>query len=467
MTHTSPATSALWAILSIILFCYLVTHLWKFDRFACVKWNRGNSGAFKRVMTYSYLCSVPLLMLYSITMTVIKYQEGYIAIPTVGIVPRPYQLWTHPQRTWLTAIYIAFSVAWALEIVSHLEELCFWLFLINVGAAQNSWFRSINFKCWVVGSTMAIVGLPVIATMMRDDPLKCEAWTIFVGSIGSLIVTLWFLRVLWLFPAFLRRVKNEGAEPEVVVRLSTFHELNIIRVVFRFMFVLPLLTLSADGIKPNHNHVNESAFWTDLLAMLGAIGCIVSSIITLLIFFPRSIAKEAGYKPRHKTVSQPSRGVHVGPRNTQQQRQQIASSPVDMKDPGLYDDAPLSNGFDSGRVGYGPYNGTSAAYATPPPENAYSPPSKQNWDEEAGRVRIGPGAVGTRERMAATGNGAWEMVDYQHYQQHGVILPAVAPRLGGLGDRRQTALHPMVLNYTSPIDLIDGWDEGLAHQPMH
>jgi len=213
--------------------------------------------------------------------------------------------------------------------------------------------------------------------------------------------------------------------------------------------------------------VNESAFWTDLLAMLGAIGCIVSSIITLLIFFPRSIAKEAGYKPRHKTVSQPSRGVHVGPRNTQQQRQQIASSPVDMKDPGLYDDAPLSNGFDSGRVGYGPYNGTSAAYATPPPENAYSPPSKQNWDEEAGRVRIGPGAVGTRERMAATGNGAWEMVDYQHYQQHGVILPAVAPRLGGLGDRRQTALHPMVLNYTSPIDLIDGWDEGLAHQPMH
>lgn len=49
------------------------------------------------------------------------------------------------------------------------------------------------------------------------------------------------------------------------------------------MFVLPLLTLAADGIKPDHNHVNESPFWTDLLAMLGAIGCIVSSIITLLV----------------------------------------------------------------------------------------------------------------------------------------------------------------------------------------
>ncbi|QRW12979.1 transmembrane protein [Ceratobasidium sp. AG-Ba] len=432
MTHTSPATSALWSILSVILFCYLVTHLWKFDRFACVKWNRGNSGAFKRVMTYSYLCSVPLLMVYSITMTVIKYDEGYAVFPGVGIVPKPYQLWTHPQRTWLTAIYIMFATAWALEIVSHLEELCFWLFLINVGAAQTSWFRSIHFKCWVVGSLAAVVGLPVLAVFTRDNPLKCEAWTIFAGSIGSLLITLWFLRVLWLFPAFLRRVKNEGAEPEVVVRLSTFHELNIIRVVFRFMFVLPLMTLAADGIKPSHNHVNESPFWTDLLAMLGAIGCIVSSIITLLIFFPRSIAKEAGYKPRQKTLSQNSRGVHVGSRNNQNQAQQIQSNPTDVKDSGMYDAAP------------------EPTYAVP----------KQVEDRQ---VRIGLAPI---DRAAATGGGAWEMVDYQQYQQHGVILPTVAPRVGGVM-RRQTALHPMVLNYTSPIDLIEGWDESDAFRPTH
>ncbi|CAE6515353.1 unnamed protein product [Rhizoctonia solani] len=413
MTHTSPATSALWAILSTILFCYLVTHLWKFDRFACVKWNRGNSGAFKRVMTYSYLTSVPLLMLYSITMTVIKYEEGYVAIPGVGIVPKPYQLWTHPQRHWVEAIYIAFSVAWALEIVSHLEELCFWMFLINVGAAQTSWFRSIHFKCWV-----------------------CEAWTIFVGSIGSLLITIWFLRVLWLFPAFLRRVKNEGAEPEVVVRLSTFHELNIIRVVFRFMFVLPLLTLAADGIKPTHNHVNESPFWTDLLAMLGAIGCIVSSIITLLIFFPRSIAKEAGYKPRQKTLSQNSRGVHVGPRNTQQQAQQLVSSPVDVKDPNLYDEPQQPE--------YG-YRAPTIKIAGA--SNRAAATGGGVWERVGPEMTTGGGGGG---------GGAWEMVDYNQYQQHGVILPTVMPRRGS---RRETALHPMVLNYTSPIDLIEGWEE--------
>ncbi|CAE6383914.1 unnamed protein product [Rhizoctonia solani] len=447
MTHTSPATSALWAILSTILFCYLVTHLWKFDRFACIKWNRGNSGAFKRVMTYSYLTSVPLLMLYSITMTVIKYEEGYAAIPTVGIVPKPYQLWTHPQRHWVEAIYIAFSVAWALEIVSHLEELCFWLFLINVGAAQTSWFRSVHFKCWVVGSFLAITGLPIIAVFTRENPLKCEAWTIFVGSIGSLLITLWFLRVLWLFPAFLRRVKNEGAEPEVVVRLSTFHELNIIRVVFRFMFVLPLLTLAADGIKPHHNHVNESPFWTDLLAMLGAIGCIVSSIITLLIFFPRSIAKEAGYKPRQKTMSQTSRGVHIGPRNTQSQVQLVSSpSPVDVKDPNLYDEPAIQ------QPGYG-YRAPTIKIAGA--SNRAAATGGGAWD------RVGP-----EEPRGAAGvgvGGAWEMVDYHQYQQHGVILPTHIHRSGST--RRETALHPMVLNYTSPIDLIEGWDESDPFPP--
>jgi hypothetical protein len=41
------------------------------------------------------------------------------------------------------------------------------------------------------------------------------------------MVTLWFFVVLWKFPAFLRRVRSEGADPEVVVRLATFNELNV------------------------------------------------------------------------------------------------------------------------------------------------------------------------------------------------------------------------------------------------
>ncbi|RDB24880.1 hypothetical protein Hypma_007389 [Hypsizygus marmoreus] len=44
-------------------------------------------------------------------------------------------------------------------------------------------------------------------------------------------------------------VKLEGAEPDVVIRLTTFYQLNCIRVVFRFLFCVPLLIMALDGIR--------------------------------------------------------------------------------------------------------------------------------------------------------------------------------------------------------------------------
>jgi len=76
-----------------------------------------------------------------------------------------------------------------------------------------------------------------------------------------------------------------------IVRLTKFSELNTIRVVFRLLFTVPLLILGVDGVRP-HKHVNENMFATDFLAMVAGFGCAISSAITLVIFFPRSIEGE-------------------------------------------------------------------------------------------------------------------------------------------------------------------------------
>lgn len=52
--------------------------------------------------------------------------------------------------------------------------------------------------------------------------------------------------------------------------------------IFRIMFTTPFLILGADGVR-GHHHVNESMFWTDFLAMVGAFGCCVSSALTLVV----------------------------------------------------------------------------------------------------------------------------------------------------------------------------------------
>ncbi|KAF9463550.1 hypothetical protein BDZ94DRAFT_1308664 [Collybia nuda] len=292
MSHTSPASYLVWAVISCLLGIFLLFHLWSFDRFKCLKWNNGpSSGAFKRVMTYSYLMSVPLITAYAVGNAVIKYNEGFILHPTLGVIPKPYQQWNPVASKAIFPFMLMFSVGWSLEMVTHLEELCFWLFLINAGSSQQDWFHSLYFKTWVLGSSTAIIYMPLITILTRADPIKAEAYTFLAGSLGSLSLTLWFTPVLYTFPSFLRNLRSEGVDINTIVRLTKFSELNTIRVVFRFLFTVPLLILGVDGVRPHH-HINESMLWTDFLAILAGFGVAISSGITLVIFFPRSIEGE-------------------------------------------------------------------------------------------------------------------------------------------------------------------------------
>ncbi|KAL0065557.1 hypothetical protein AAF712_007468 [Marasmius tenuissimus] len=304
MSHTSPASLLIWAILSCMLFTFLVYHLWSFDRFKCLKWsnNGAHSGAFKRIMTYSYLLSVPLIMIYAVGFATIKYQEGFIAHPQLGIIPKPFTTWKQSSQDAILPLTLMFSLAWALELVTHLEELCFWYFLVNAGSNSQDWFRSRYFRVWVAGSCIALLYMPLLTIFTRSDHLKNEAYTFLAGSLGSLSLTIAFLPILYTFPSFLLNLKNEGVDSSTIVRLTKFHELNSIRIVFRFLFTVPFVILGVDGCRP-HQHVNESMLWTDLLTAIAGFGCVVSSGITLTIFFPRSVEGEIASKEARKTRS--------------------------------------------------------------------------------------------------------------------------------------------------------------------
>jgi hypothetical protein len=242
-------------------------------------------------MTYSYLLSVPLTIAYATGFCVVKYKEGYIFLPDYGVLPTPYQLWTPAHRSAILPLYLCLSMAWALEMVTHLEELCFWLFVLNAGPMQKDWFRSLYFKTWIIGSTIAILYMPMVTIITRSDPLKCEAYTFLAGSLGSLSLTLWFIPVLHLFRPFLGGLRKEGVDTSTIIRLTKFHELNTIRVVFRLLFVVPFFILAVDGLRP-HQHINDVMFGTEFLGITAGFGVVVSSGITLVIFFPRSVENE-------------------------------------------------------------------------------------------------------------------------------------------------------------------------------
>lgn len=290
-----------------MLLTFLVYHLWSFDRFQCLKWSNGaHSGAFKRIMTYSYLLSVPLITVYAVGFAVIKYQEGFIDLPLLGIIPKPYQLWKQSSQDAIFPLTLLFSIAWGLELVTHLEELCFWFFLVNAGSNSQDWFKSLYFGVWVTGSCIGLLYMPLLTIFTRGDPYKNEAYTFLAGSLGSLCLTVAFLPILFTFPRFLLSLKTEGVDVNTIVRLTKFHEMNTIRIFFRFLFTVPFIVLGVDGSRP-HQHINESMLWTDILTMVAGFGCVVSSGITLTIFFPRSVEGEIASKEARKTRSNRSR----------------------------------------------------------------------------------------------------------------------------------------------------------------
>ncbi|EJF60713.1 hypothetical protein DICSQDRAFT_155625 [Dichomitus squalens LYAD-421 SS1] len=299
MSTASPSAFSLWSILAILFLVFLVHHLWCYDRFKCLRWSAGRQpGAFKRIMTYSYLGAVPLLLVYSIGMTVIKVREGYVLAPDGTFIPMPINAYRDGNRSWVLPLQFVFSFAWALEMVTHLEELAFWLYLLHQNPNKEAWFSSWEYRFWYIGSICAIVGMPLTALITRNNLETCDAYIFLVGSAGSTSTTVMFLYVLWRFPMFIKHVKGEGADPSVVVRLATFYQLNQVRVVFRFLFTIPLLILALDGIIGTQHPIDRDLFVTDFLQMLAGLGCFVSSMITLLIFFPRSIVRESGYKPK-------------------------------------------------------------------------------------------------------------------------------------------------------------------------
>ncbi|KAG5653786.1 hypothetical protein H0H81_010456 [Sphagnurus paluster] len=259
-------------------------------------------------MTYSYLLTVPLIASYAIGFAIIKYYEGFISHPILGIIPKPYQLWGPSASSAIFPLMLMFSIGWGLEMVTHLEgeghhshivgkrltkicfdaELCFWLFLVNSGSAQQDWFHSMYFKTWVVGSSIAVVYMPLVTIFTRSDPLKMDLPKLSPKPRSYILL---LFQVTELTFDHKCRQRSEGVDINTIVRLTKFSELNMIRVVFRFMFTVPLLILGVDGVRPHH-HINESMLWTDFLAMIAGFGCAISSGITLIIFFPRSVEGE-------------------------------------------------------------------------------------------------------------------------------------------------------------------------------
>jgi len=99
--------------------------------------------------------------------------------------------WSPANKAAVVPLYLVFAIGWGLEMyvsskfnldidaltlvpfsTTHLEELCFWMFLINAKTQPDSWFQTIYFKVWAVGSFTAMTLFIVVTIVFRNNPLQ-------------------------------------------------------------------------------------------------------------------------------------------------------------------------------------------------------------------------------------------------------------------------------------------------------
>jgi len=306
-----------------------------------------------------------------------------------------------------------------------------------------------------------------------------QAWIFLTGSLAGTSTTVCFLYVLARFPGFLRHVKKEGAQPDVVIRLTTFYNLNKARVVFRFLYTIPLLIIALDAVQGAHLVVSSS-FALDFLLMMGGIGCFISSAITLLIFFPRPNTCSCEYY--HKNMSlHDSAGVQSTYDNYNHSRHNLSVS----KTPYLHEDAAEAH-LRSFRFPVNhPITDPVLLYPTESQEGVNYRHSAESqispgYESDAESIAMpSPTVLLTQKRSTGTSR---PVVDGQsddtirRQRPDGPSLPSrprkagIAILSGGLSisedegrgrssferePATSSQLHPYVINFTSPIDLSD------------
>lgn len=107
-------------------------------------------------------------------------------------------------------------------------------------------------------------------------------------------------------------------------------------------------------------------FWTDILAFASALGCCASSVMTLLVFFPRDLEAEAGYRERTTRGSIATDAGGAG----SEKRGPAPARPARPESTASFETPRLGNSWQDDSRGYSAYSASGYSGHIEPPHSA-------------------------------------------------------------------------------------------------
>ncbi|WWD21603.1 hypothetical protein CI109_106089 [Kwoniella shandongensis] len=312
MCHETPTSQFLGSLITIFGSWFMAWHIYKYDKGRCLVLTR--KSAFRWIIVWMFIVAMVLFMIYTVTLTYIKYDEWYTVLPTAEghteIMPTPFTRWSSGRQKLVSTCYQLLSAALALNLSIHCEETLYWAYLIGTIRRRDSksWFSSVNFKLWVGFCVFSMALLFGVANIETKHLIQMERNVIFAGATTASVLLIGSVWLTLVFPGFIQESRRQGANPDVIARLQFFKELNELRTLFRFLYVACLLAVSGDGFT-RETPVNTHPFSLDLLFIAGFFFVFISNSFSLMILLPRntydsaSPSQEGGVFVRRPPVS--------------------------------------------------------------------------------------------------------------------------------------------------------------------
>ncbi|OZJ03872.1 hypothetical protein BZG36_03685, partial [Bifiguratus adelaidae] len=300
MTHLSDYSFLQRACELVYLFMFAIYRVWQVNRFKCLHPSRFRNGELKSIVTLMVLICIPCQLYYDITSTIIKYQEGFLAIPDPAqltnpladtIITKPEMLWTPEHQSLVVPTDYTLCVGFSLQTGTLFLLQSFWNYLAN-SVAKANFMGSWEFRLYIVWSVVSMAMFPILQWVFSrpEAQLQNPNWKEIVPELAYgielFIIACLGIHSHFRFRRLIHQSKSHANAKQVTRRLNYFMEMNKILTFCLTLCAASFIILSGDGLT-KEMYLNTHKFTADLLICNANLLAIVVWFMLIMIFHPR------------------------------------------------------------------------------------------------------------------------------------------------------------------------------------
>ncbi|KAI7870783.1 hypothetical protein BDF14DRAFT_1943585, partial [Spinellus fusiger] len=221
---------------------------------------------------------------WDVLSTWVKYEEGFIQLPTGMIISKPFYIWAPEHRRPLQVMDYIECVTFSFQTGVFFLMQCFWNYLSNA-VAKKSFMTSFEFKFYIFWAMVSMAMFPILQWTYRYNKLYSEVVPQLAYGIEILFTALLGVRSHFRFSRMIGFAFHSTNSSGVIIKLSYFRDMNLLLTVSLLSYGASFVILCADGLTESRV-INQNKFASDTLIANANLCSIFIWLLFISIFHP-------------------------------------------------------------------------------------------------------------------------------------------------------------------------------------